>query len=130
MERVGDRWEKMEGSCSTGQSPQWAVVPVEEEDLSLNNTRFLLSLQNTTWLPQLLVKFYEVPSISHESYVTPCVSHKMIRGSLCLSQNVCGFFCLSKTAMWLLVSLIKCYAAGSNSHKVPDILVSHSGKIK
>jgi hypothetical protein len=24
--------EKMEGSCSTGQSPQWAVVPVEEEE--------------------------------------------------------------------------------------------------
>jgi hypothetical protein len=32
MERVGDRWEKMEGSCSTGQSPQWAVVRVEEEE--------------------------------------------------------------------------------------------------
>jgi hypothetical protein len=32
MERFGDRWEKMEGSCSTGQSPQWAVVPVEEEE--------------------------------------------------------------------------------------------------
>jgi hypothetical protein len=32
MERVGDREEKMEGSCSTGQSPQWAVVPVEEEE--------------------------------------------------------------------------------------------------
>jgi hypothetical protein len=32
MERVGDRWEKMEGSCSTGQSQQWAVVPVEEEE--------------------------------------------------------------------------------------------------
>jgi hypothetical protein len=31
MKRVGDREEKMEGSCSTGQSPQWAVVPVEEE---------------------------------------------------------------------------------------------------
>jgi hypothetical protein len=31
VERVGDRWEKMEGSFSTGQSPQWAVVPVEEE---------------------------------------------------------------------------------------------------
>jgi hypothetical protein len=31
-ERVGDRWEKMEGSCSTGQSPQRAVVPVEEEE--------------------------------------------------------------------------------------------------
>jgi hypothetical protein len=32
MERVGDRWEKMEGYFSTGQSPQWAVVPVEEEE--------------------------------------------------------------------------------------------------
>jgi hypothetical protein len=32
MERVGDRRGKMEGYCSTGQSPQWAVVPVEEEE--------------------------------------------------------------------------------------------------
>jgi hypothetical protein len=32
MERAGDRWEKMEGSCSTGQSLQRAVVPVEEEE--------------------------------------------------------------------------------------------------
>jgi hypothetical protein len=32
MERVGDRWEKIEGSFSTGQSPQWAVAPVEEEE--------------------------------------------------------------------------------------------------
>jgi hypothetical protein len=32
METVGDRWEKMEGTCSTGQGPQWAVVPVEEEE--------------------------------------------------------------------------------------------------
>jgi hypothetical protein len=31
MERVGDKQEKMEGCCSTGQSPQWAVVPVEED---------------------------------------------------------------------------------------------------
>jgi hypothetical protein len=33
MERVGDRWEKMEGYCSTGQSPQRAVVPVEGEEV-------------------------------------------------------------------------------------------------
>jgi hypothetical protein len=33
MERVGDRELKMEGYCSTGQSPQRAVVPMEEEDL-------------------------------------------------------------------------------------------------
>jgi hypothetical protein len=32
MERVGDRCGKMEGYCSTGQSPPWAVVPVEEEE--------------------------------------------------------------------------------------------------
>jgi hypothetical protein len=30
-ELVTDR-KKMEGYCSTGQSPQWAVVPVEEEE--------------------------------------------------------------------------------------------------
>ena len=32
MERVGGRQEKMEGLCSTGESPQWAVVPMEEEE--------------------------------------------------------------------------------------------------
>jgi len=32
MERVGGRWEKMEGHCSTGQSPKWAVVPMEGEE--------------------------------------------------------------------------------------------------
>jgi hypothetical protein len=32
MERVGDRWKKMEGYFLTGQSPQRAVVPVEEEE--------------------------------------------------------------------------------------------------
>ena len=32
MERVGGRQEKMEGHFSTGQSPQWAVVPMKEEE--------------------------------------------------------------------------------------------------
>ena len=32
MERVGGRQKKMEGHCSTGQSPQWAVVPMEEQE--------------------------------------------------------------------------------------------------
>jgi len=32
MERVGGRWEKMEGHCSTGQSLQRAVVTMEEEE--------------------------------------------------------------------------------------------------
>jgi hypothetical protein len=43
MERVVYRLGKMEGYCSTGQSPQWAVVPVEEEEeeeeeVNLRNT--------------------------------------------------------------------------------------------
>jgi hypothetical protein len=33
MERVGDRYEKMEGYGSTGQSPQRAVVPMEKEKM-------------------------------------------------------------------------------------------------
>ena len=32
MEIVGGRQEKMEGHCSTGQTPQWAVVPTVEEE--------------------------------------------------------------------------------------------------
>jgi len=32
MGRVGGRYEKMEGHSSTGQSPQWAVMPMEEEE--------------------------------------------------------------------------------------------------
>ena len=33
-ELVADR-KKMEGHCSTGQSPQWAVVPMEEEEINV-----------------------------------------------------------------------------------------------
>jgi len=29
---VTDRGKKMDGHCSTGQSPHWAVVPMEEEE--------------------------------------------------------------------------------------------------
>jgi hypothetical protein len=37
MERVGDRSEKVAGYCSTGQSPQQAVVLTEaEEEFSIN----------------------------------------------------------------------------------------------
>ena len=40
-EMVADR-KKMEGQCSTGQSPQWAVVPMEEEVKSINkNVNFM-----------------------------------------------------------------------------------------
>ena len=39
MERVGGRQEKMEGHCWKGQSPQWAVVPMEEEEDTLKLRR-------------------------------------------------------------------------------------------
>ena len=32
MERVGDRQGEMERYYLTGQSPQWAVAPMEEEE--------------------------------------------------------------------------------------------------
>jgi hypothetical protein len=32
MERVDDRQNKMEGHCLTDQSPQQAIVPMEEEE--------------------------------------------------------------------------------------------------
>jgi len=38
MERVGDRKEKMERYCATGQSSQHAVVPLEEEEEELTVT--------------------------------------------------------------------------------------------
>jgi hypothetical protein len=52
MERVGDRWEKVEGSCSTGQSPQWAVVPVEEkEEVRLEYIRRAVTNNNNFIFP-------------------------------------------------------------------------------
>jgi hypothetical protein len=39
MGTVGDRWDKMEGHCSTCQSPQWAV--------SANGRRSVMFLQYT-----------------------------------------------------------------------------------
>ena len=44
MEGVGGRQEKMEGHCSTGQSSQWAVVPMEEEEEFIIETHSILCL--------------------------------------------------------------------------------------
>jgi len=46
-ELVADR-KKMEGHCSTGQSPQWAVVPMEEE--------CICQINSTLWSRVLLEK--------------------------------------------------------------------------
>jgi hypothetical protein len=34
----------MEGYCSTGQSPQWAVVPMEEEEEYIFNSCVFLNI--------------------------------------------------------------------------------------
>jgi hypothetical protein len=36
----------MEGSCSTGQSPQWAVVPVEEEEEEEEEVYYNLAIKS------------------------------------------------------------------------------------
>jgi hypothetical protein len=46
----------MEGWCSTGQSPQWAAVPVEEEDI---NYAFLgCSKNNKRCMNHVLTKWF------------------------------------------------------------------------
>jgi hypothetical protein len=46
----------MEGSCSTGQSPQWAVVPVEEEEEMIICKRY-----------KCTVELLHIVSINHEA---------------------------------------------------------------
>ena len=45
MERIDGRQEKMEGHCSTGQSPQQAVVPMEEEVSTLFSINLFIYIQ-------------------------------------------------------------------------------------
>jgi len=53
-ELVADR-KKMEGHCSTGQSPQWAVVPVEQDAQVCDGTRrHLIMVRRSDILPTAL----------------------------------------------------------------------------
>ena len=47
MERVDDRQGQMEGYCSTGQSTQRAVAPMEEEEYKFKKNIFLGATANT-----------------------------------------------------------------------------------
>ena len=47
--RVGGRYEKMEGHCSTGQSPQWAVVSMAYGEEEVSNIMFTLSHLYILW---------------------------------------------------------------------------------
>ena len=54
MERVAGRQEKIEGHCSTGQSPQWAVVPMEEEEEEEEERRNNNNNNNNNWWPNVM----------------------------------------------------------------------------
>ena len=57
MDRVGGREEKMERHCSTGQSPQWAVVPrEEEEEVRRVDTLYISYFVTTIFFPHYLIK--------------------------------------------------------------------------
>ena len=59
MDRVGSRQEKMEGHCSTGQSPQWAVVSMEEKKKKLlTEEKILQTLVLSVIYLQVLRHFY------------------------------------------------------------------------
>jgi hypothetical protein len=95
MERVGDRWEKMEGYCSTDQSPQWAVVPVEEED-TINKE---LSLKtNTTHLAtwnEERCRLRRNMSRSHAAYL-PYLATPLFTCSF----NCCGCGYVDRQDLW------------------------------
>jgi hypothetical protein len=44
MERVGDRQGQIERYCSTGQSPQRAVAPMEEEEVWISEQTAIIFL--------------------------------------------------------------------------------------
>jgi hypothetical protein len=60
----------MEGSCSTGQRPQWAVVPVEEEEVEPLEvgTKFLVrtltSVGTTKGSAGFVLFFFQTPNFS------------------------------------------------------------------
>jgi hypothetical protein len=60
MEKVGDREGQMERDCSTGQSPQRALAPTEEEKEEVRVSSYIQMHQPTRCnnLSSLLLDFY------------------------------------------------------------------------
>jgi len=54
MERVGGRYQKMERHCSTGQSPQWAVVPMEKDEEEEEEVNGQASTLIRRWMNSML----------------------------------------------------------------------------
>jgi hypothetical protein len=78
MERVGDRWGKMEGSCTTGQSPQWAVVPVEEEETVVKKMSLICHISKVSAVAQ---------------WLRYCATNRKVAGSI--PDGVIGIFPLT-----------------------------------
>ena len=58
----------MEGHCSTGQSPQWAVVPMEEEELRTKNAV-------CSWAPSFTIPYPEPAELSPT--LRPLIQHRL-----------------------------------------------------
>jgi hypothetical protein len=50
----------MEGTCSTGQSPQWAVVPVEEDDSLISQNYFGMKLYMFRTVPPSIIRRFSL----------------------------------------------------------------------
>ena len=68
-ELVADR-KKMEGPCSTGQSPQWAVVPMEEGEEHLVNTNHDSLMPFPSVSCHFLLGPTTIPSGSLKTYIS------------------------------------------------------------
>ena len=73
MERVGDRQGKMEGYCLTGQSRQWAVVPMEEVDEYIHTHiyTYIYMYTNNGWDTHIRIHtytVYEIYRVSQEEW--------------------------------------------------------------
>jgi hypothetical protein len=78
--------EKMEGSCSTGQSPQWAVVPVEEEEEEEEYTNQLcLTYLHLPYLHKTQGDdAFEVVTVVYQLNTTLCYERSLPLFTLCV----------------------------------------------
>ena len=75
-EFVADR-KKMEGRCSTGQSPQWAVVPMEEEEVYAAVQISITQRISINWM----VSITEMQCVLCKVGTEFCVSYRRILGA-------------------------------------------------
>ena len=64
----------MEGHCSTGQSPQWAVVPMEGEEEEVVVVVVVAAAMVTNFFPHSYCKFTSVALVTVVICFTTCLT--------------------------------------------------------